>query len=200
MAKNINDSIRAALTELISSVDARGLLAKANEERARLEAAVTAARRAALDPLATQDAAVASRQQLERLTFDRDRLDSQIAALERRISELVDEESAAAAERAYQAAKAERDELAATIADRYPKLVAEFIDLARRVRASDEALAVVNSGVASDAWLLGAEAAARGLDGLHRHRGIAAARLTENVIAGFEPSTQPEYCPRLGKL
>jgi hypothetical protein len=88
---------------------------------------------------------------------------------------------------AYDEVKAERNALAAELAETYPPIVDRLVDLLRRVSSNDAEIERVNAARPRDELpLLCCELQARGLDGFGRAVGPDVPRLTRMRLPAFE--------------
>jgi hypothetical protein len=103
---------------------------------------------------------------MEDAAFTRDRLSTALSRLQQRLEQLRAFEEDARRHAAYEKAKAERDQLAAELAELYPAFADKLADLLARIDDNDRDIAYVNGRLSSDARpLLVAELVARGLEG-----------------------------------
>src|SRR5207245_1992467 len=98
----------------------------------------------ALDPALSSGDVAAARSEMEDAAFLRDRLGEAVRRLGERLRELRWQEDQARRRAAYEAARAERDELAKELAEVYPRVEAQLADIAGRIAASDAVLDRVN--------------------------------------------------------
>ncbi len=146
----------AKLTELVPHTEAALVAAEATAQAERWRS---------LDAIASTDTAEAEKV-VWAAEFRRDRLHSCLSHLRQRITEMEEAEYAARWEVDFETVKAERDAAAKEMCEHYPKVVAELIDLFRRILTIDEECSRVN-GTAPDGEfrrLRGVELAARGLE------------------------------------
>lgn len=187
MPKPTDERIAAALASGARVADVNALIgdltaeiATANREAQRLDdLALAMTTTEAEAEKATEDASKVRR----RVT----RLTAKVTGLQARVKEIEENLSRKAADAAYKAAKKTRDDLAEELAEKWPKLTGEIVDLLERIQASDaECAAAARSGS-----LESAEAIARRcnpnfiLPGLHQ----AIPRLTEMKLYGLDAST-----------
>ena len=100
----------------------------------------------------------------EDAAFWRDRLSEAVRRLGERLREVKAAEEQARRQAAYAAAVAERDKLAAELAELYPPLAEKLADLASRVARNDAEIERVNQRSPDGApWIAGAELIARQL-------------------------------------
>lgn len=135
--------------------------------RARLElieGETQAAHQRAMSPTADDAEIRAARAEVTDLAFERERLANAVEHLTERHASLAAAELRASQQEEHAAAKAERDALAVEIAEVYPKLTAQLIDLFTRLDANDARLGAVNKAGGGER-LESAEVAARGCAG-----------------------------------
>ena len=159
---SIADQATDALTTPVSSAHVQKLRDALDVERDDLAEKLRETEDAAIDPLVKSDAARELREKANEIQFGLDRLDSLFTALTKRRDELRKAEAQSSKSNAYAAVKAERDALVVEIRERYPLLIAELIDIATRLKASNARVAQCNAaGVTAATWLYGAEGLAR---------------------------------------
>jgi hypothetical protein len=101
---------------------------------------------------------------MEDAAFRRDRLQEAVRRLGERLAEVKRQEEQARRRMAYDAALAERDKLAAELAEVYPPLAAKLADLIARVAAHDAAIERVNQKLPDGTtWIASSELIARQL-------------------------------------
>jgi hypothetical protein len=185
------DRGRQALAGPTTSAELEDLLHEGQKVVASANAAADQARQRALDPLIEDDAAKRERETLVDAELERDRARILLSALADRQRQVEAEERNAARRREYDAAKAERDALAADLKARWPALSAEMVELLRRIVASDARLVGVNASLPAGADRLdAAEAVARGLASnflLPTTPAQPATRLASAMIPRFAP-------------
>lgn len=150
---DLSERVVEALSGPVTSGDVAAVLAEAEAEFRGLEERADALDTEALSPLLTLADASAKRSAAADARFLSDRLDASCAALRVRRDELAEAERLAAIEAERAAALAERDALAADIAETYPELVYALTSLAQRIAASDDRLAAV--GISESAESIG---------------------------------------------
>jgi chromosome segregation ATPase len=102
------------------------------------------ARLQALNPALCASDVAKARRQMEDAAFRRDRMQEAVRRLGERLREVKAKEEQARRRAAYDAALAERDKLAAELAEVYPPLAAKLADLAARIAGSDAAIERIN--------------------------------------------------------
>jgi chromosome segregation ATPase len=159
---SLDERVAAAFADGASSSWVVDLIAEVEAASAASGEAADVARTRALDPtLAAVDVA-AARRALEDATFQRDRLNEAVRRLGERLREVKAQEEHARRRAAYDAALAERDQLAAELAEVYPPLAEKLADLASRIARNDTEVERVNRRLPDGAtWLADAEMIAR---------------------------------------
>jgi hypothetical protein len=165
MNRNIETRITAALTpdtDITSSVIA-ALLADIEVATAEATAAAATVREQALDPIQTPDANRA-RTMMENAAFTVDRLKATLPRLKQRHPEIETAEHVASWEADCDRVEVMRDAAAKKFA-KYPKLVAQIVDLLRDAEQVDKEVTRVNISAPSGPYrhLIAVECAARGL-------------------------------------
>lgn len=163
--RSLDDRIAAAFTADTTSESVATLIGKVETAAATADHAAQHARSRALDPALSAAEVAAARREMDDAAFRRERMQTAVAKLGERLAELKSQEEQARRRAAYDAAIIERDKLAAEMAEVYPRLANKLADLAARVDASDRELTRINTRALPNgaAYLLGAEALARGL-------------------------------------
>lgn len=153
------------------------------------------ARKRALDPaLSASDVAVA-RREMDDAGFRRERLQTAVTKLRERLEEVRTDEEDQRRRVFYEKVKAERDKLAAELADIYPEIEQKLRDLLPRIAASDRDVEYINShGLPSDGQrLLVAELVARRLRGFVENA-VQIPSITETLrLPAFEYSQFNPY-------
>jgi chromosome segregation ATPase len=147
--------------------------------------------------LSSSDVAEA-RRQMEDAAFRRDRLQAAVARLRERLDELKAQEEDQRRQLVYDRVKAERDKLAAELADLYPGIEQKLRELLPRIAANDREIEYINNHkLPSDAErLLVAELVARGLRGFVEN-GVETPRITQVLrLPAFERSQFAFAWPR----
>jgi hypothetical protein len=124
-----------------------------------------------------------------------DRLQAVVSRLRERLTELQTAEENDRRRAAYEAARAERDQLAAELVRVYPPLAAQLADLLGRLRASDDRIEYMNAHALPRGCgpLLVAELVARNLDGWVRNS-VDIPRIARRVqLPAFEYGAHHPY-------
>lgn len=161
--------ITAALVSAITSADLVALIEETETAIVAADAAATAERKRALDPLVSPDP-VAARATMEDAAFTRDRLNTVLPRLRQRLDEVAATEYAAEWEPEFERVKARRDELARECAELYPTITDQLVDLFKRIAECDGEISRVNGAAPSGEHrrLLEVELHARDLDAFTR--------------------------------
>ena len=145
----------AALTELIAEVEAAAIAAGEAAERAR---------EVALDPAISIAEVAAARRASADAMFNSARMKAALEKLRERKLQALAAEEEEHRRAAYEAAKAERDEIAHELKTFYPRAAARMAKLAERISGNNKAIKKANNNLPKDAeWLACAEAQARGI-------------------------------------
>jgi len=127
-----------------SSSDVAALIAEVENAVVVRSEAAEGARLQALNPALRPADVAAARRQMEDAAFKRDRMQEAVRRLAERLREVRAQEEQARRRAAYDAALAERDRVAAELAEVYPPLAAKLADLAALVAANDSQIERVN--------------------------------------------------------
>src|SRR5262245_35658952 len=160
----LEERIAAAFGKTNSS-DVTALIAEAEIAVVACSEAAEAARLQALNPALCAADVAAARHQMEDAAFKLDRMQEAVRRLGERLREVKTQEEQARRRTAYDAALAERDKLAAELAEVYPPLAAKLADLAARIAANDAEIERVNQKPPDGGtWMASAELVARQLE------------------------------------
>jgi hypothetical protein len=131
----------------------------------------------------------AARREMEDAAFRRDRLQVAVTRLGVRLRELKALEENDRRRANYQQVKIKRDKLAAELADTYPRIERQLVDLFARLDANDREVNHINTRLPASAERLRfAELVARGIPGLVKN-GIQIERMAELLaLPAFEYS------------
>ncbi|PHY12852.1 hypothetical protein CSW58_09825 [Caulobacter sp. B11] len=152
---------------LLNEVPAARVKTALTNTKARLELIereTAAAHQRAMSPTADDAEIRAARAEVTDLAFERERLANAVEHLTERHTSLAAAEVRASQQEEHSLAKAERDALVVEIAEVYPKLAEQLIDLFTRLDANDARLSAVNKAGGGER-LESAEVAARGCAG-----------------------------------
>lgn len=164
MAKPLSERVAAALASSARLADVRTLIVEVEAAGAAAAACADQAKKRSLDPELTAADARQARLEYEDHDHEIRRHERWRKQLEERRDDILADERFAKRRAEYEAAAAERDALATEIAERYPKIAAELLDLVDRIEASDRRCATVNGEGTPRGmpFLVSAEAIARG--------------------------------------
>jgi hypothetical protein len=163
----LDGRIAAAFSNGVTSDAIPPLLAAAKAARVAAAAEAEAARVRALDPVLPSREVSLARAASDDAAFRRDRLAAAVTKLAERRQQLEDQEEIERRQLAYNKASAERDKLAAELADLYPAFAKKLGELCTRVAANDREIEYINQHALPKGGdrLLVAELKARGLLG-----------------------------------
>lgn len=182
MSADLEADIRRVLGDRCTSASASGVAHSVNLAAASLATAIEKAEADAVNPLLDAKEAVKAKGDLDDLTFRAKRLAAARTALAARVDELRRAEEQAKRDAEREAALAERDEVAARIADEVPGLLRRFAEIVRDIEASDARLNA--AGLPTES----AEAKARGYagNGLWANGAGMARRLRDAKLPRFD--------------
>lgn len=163
---SLEQKIAAALTSNVTSSSLAALIAKTEASISRADAAVSAERERALDPTRSPDPK-AAREAMQAAEFSRERLRTVLPRLRNRLRQVQAAEHSARWTLEFKRVEVKRNELASEFAELYPKLVAQLVDLFRRIEAVDTECSRVNGSAPANQnrYLFGVELSARNLEG-----------------------------------
>jgi predicted nuclease with TOPRIM domain len=195
----IDDRIAAAFGNGAKSGDVAVLIKEAEAAALSSGDAAERARNRALDPVLSAKEVQEARRQMEDAAFRRERLQTAVTKLRERLEEVKADEEEQRRRVFYEKVKAERDRLAAELADIYPEIEQKLRELLPRVAANDREIEHINAhALPSDGQrLFPAELIARGLRGFVEN-GVQIPRITETMrLPAFKYSAhQPFAWPR----
>jgi hypothetical protein len=196
--ESLETRIAAALRTQPPSSDVAALIAETKQAAQAAEQAADKARSVALDPTLTRAQINGARAAMDDALFSRDRANAAVSRLDIRLKELHQIEEQARRRQAYDAAKEERDKLAAELRDLYPQFVPKLADVLTRIVANDDVIKHIDEQLPEGASRLSsAEAIARGFtDGGHTfvEQGITINRITDGVkLPGWGKSQRSFY-------
>jgi hypothetical protein len=198
-AADLDDRVAAAVGANVPSGAITALIGELQAAVAWAGEAAAKARGRALDPVfAASEVAVAHRE-MESAAFRGERLQAALTRLREHLPKVKREEEDQRRWLAYQKAEAERDKLAAELADVYPQFERNLADLLTRIEANDRAIERINAHALPDGAkrLHVAEQVARNVgnfivDGLHQVARITKQlRLPAFKFDKFSPYTWP---------
>jgi hypothetical protein len=172
MAKPFEERFAAMLGTRARAADVDALIAEAQQLEAQALAIADAASERAADPLSTIEDARAAKVETDQAHFALTRLQGQIAKLRERFAELTSTDQAQAKVAEYEAAAAENAALATEIAETYPRIVAELVDLFSRLEAHETRIGNL-SYPGGRPSLISPEAVARGCNSVFLWGGVS---------------------------
>ena len=192
---SLDERVAAAFAAGSNSDDVAALIGEVEATAASAGEGAQRARERALDPALSPADVAAARRQMEDAAFRRDRMQAAVAKLGERLSELRAQEEDQRRWQAYEAAKAERDQLAAELREVYPAFAARVADLMARVEANDREIEKCNTRArpSGAAWLAGAEMVARGLRGFTDGPSSVPRIVRDLRLPGFEWNRHDPY-------
>jgi hypothetical protein len=177
----LDDRITAAFADGAKSDDVASLIREAEAAAIAADDAAERARERALDPALSAPDVATARREMDDAAFRRDRLRVAVTRLGERLRALKAEEEDHRRRVTYEQVKAKRDKLAAELADTYPGIERQLVDLFARLDANDKEVNHINTRPPTNAErLLAAELVARGLNSFVKN-GIQIERMTEQL-------------------
>lgn len=159
----LSDRIAIVLQSEPKPAAVESIVAEAKQELWRVNQAILTARETTLDPLAASPAVTKARKDLDDLTLQQGRLVAALDRLQDSLTVARSREADGERLRAYDAAKAETEALAAEIGPEYERLTGELVALLSRIEANETAIAQVNRNLPQGVpWLNSAEHQVRG--------------------------------------
>lgn len=191
----LDDRIAAAFQEGVSSKDLGALISDTEAAASESDGAAERARTRALDPLLPGEQAAEARRQSEDAAFRRERLLAAVTKLRDRLAEVSAMEEDQRRMLAYEAARADRDQLARELAEVYPLVTRQLADLLTRLCENDRQIEFINAHAQPTraGRLLSAELVARGLEGFVQNS-VMTPRITEKLrLPAFVPDQHAPY-------
>jgi DNA repair exonuclease SbcCD ATPase subunit len=145
MSSDLDHRIAVAFADGVRSSDVAALIVQAESAAVAAGEVAARARERALDPTLTANAVAEARRQMEDATFRRERLETAVSGLQKRLKEVRAREEDQRRWIAYEKVKAERDKLAAELKASYPNIEALLGELIAKVEANDRELEFVNA-------------------------------------------------------
>jgi len=147
---DLDARIAAAFGDGTKSGDVAVLIKEA--EAASLSAGETAerARKRALDPALSGEAIADAHRQMDDATFRGERLQTAVTRLRERLKEVREDEKDQERRHYYDQVKAERDKLAAELANIYPGIAQKLRELLPRIAANDREIEYINGHGAAE--------------------------------------------------
>jgi hypothetical protein len=194
-ATDLDNRIAAAFSPGLKSADVAALIIEVEAAAISAHEAADRARARALDPVLSSGAVTEARRDLDHAAFRCERLQIAISKLKERLEEVKAQEEDDRRRVAYEKARAERDQLAAELADIYPTIADKLPKLLGRIAANDRMIEYINNHALprEAARLLVAELAARGIGGF-MIKGASVPRITEELrLPAFEHDVHHGY-------
>jgi hypothetical protein len=137
MAQTLDKRINASLRSAARLKDVEGVIADVEAEIAATTVKMEAETAKSIDPALTTPEAREARNNAADFEHDIRRLNASLGMLAEKRDTLIAENAEAQRRARYDAAKAERDDLARHIRARYPEIAAELVAMAERILASN---------------------------------------------------------------
>jgi hypothetical protein len=179
---SLDERIVAAFGDGAKSADVAILIKEAQAASLSCNDAAERVRKRALDPILSVNDVAEARRQMDDAAFRRDRLLTAVTRLRERLEEVKAEEEDQRRRHAYDQVKAERDKLAAELADIYPAFAQKLAELLPRIAANEREIEYINGHALprNGGRLLVAELVARGLEGFVKNS-VQIPRITEEL-------------------
>jgi hypothetical protein len=197
-ASTLDEQIVAAFGDGANSGDVSNLIAEAEAAAVSFAELAEQGLAQALDPVLSSLDVAAARREMDDAAFRRDRMQEAARRLRKRLRVVRQREDQARRRVAYDAAMAERDALAAELAELYPVIAERLADIASRIAASDAVIDRINRSLPDGAkWLPSAEMVARNLSNGFIDGTAMVPRITEQMrlpafkYSGRHPFTWP---------
>ena len=196
---SLDERIAAAFGDGAKSEDIAALIKEAKAASLLCTDTAERARKRALDPVLSVDDVADARRQMEDAAFRCDRLQAAVTRLRERLEQVKAHKEDQQRQVVYERVKAERDKLAAELAEIYPDFVQKLDELLPRIVANDREVEYINrQALPSGAErLLVAELIARNLEGFGKSFGnsfLRIPRITEELrLPTFEYSAHHPY-------
>jgi hypothetical protein len=152
-------------------------------------------RKYALDPVLSVNDVADARRQMEDAAFRCHRLQAAVTRLRERLEQLKAQEEDQRRQLVYDRVKAERDKLAAELAEIYPPFAHKLAELLPWIAANDREIEYINAHARPSGAerLLVAELVARGMEGFVKNS-MQTPRITEELrLPAFEYSAHDRY-------
>ena len=196
---SLDERIAAAFGDGAKSEDVAALIKEAKAASLLCNDTAERARKRALDPVLSVNDVADARRQMEDAAFRCDRLQTAVTRLRERLEQVKAQEEDQQRQLVYERVKAERDKLAAELAEIYPAFADKLADLLPRIAANDREIEYINGHARPSGAerLLVAELIARNLEGFGKCFGnmvIRTPRITEELcLPTFEYSAHHPY-------
>jgi DNA repair exonuclease SbcCD ATPase subunit len=142
---SLEERITQAFSDDVPSDEIGALIEEAEAAADAVAKAAEQSREQALDPALSPAGVEKARTEMEAVAFRRDRLAVAVRRLREQLDVARQREENAARQAVYDAAREERNAVAADLARRWPKLEREMVRLLERLEASDEAIRLANA-------------------------------------------------------
>ena len=192
---SLDERIAAAFSDGVGSGEIATLIKQAKVAALASDDTAERARLRALDPALSGNEIADARKEMEDAAFRRERLQTAVTRLRERLEQVKAQEEDQRRQLVYDRVKAERDKLAAELAEIYPAFANKLADLLPRIAANDREVEYINGhALPSGAGrLLVAELVARNLEGFGKNF-IRTPRITEELcLPTFEYSAHHPY-------
>jgi hypothetical protein len=196
---SLDERIAAAFGNGAKSADVAALIKEAKAASLLCNDTAERARKRALDPVLSVNDVADARRQMEDAAFRCDRLQAALTRLRERLEEVKAQEEDQQRQLVYERVKAERDKLAAELAEIYPPFAHKLAELLPRIVANDREIEYINNHARPSGAdrLLVAELIARNLEGFGKSLGsivIRTPRITEELcLPTFKYSAHHPY-------
>jgi chromosome segregation ATPase len=193
---SLEERIAHAFSDDVPPDEIGALIEEAEAAAAAAAKAAEQAREQALDPALSPAGVEKARSDMEAVAFRRDRLAVAVRRLREQLDVARQREENARRQAVYDAARDERDAVAAELARRWPKLEREMARLLERLEASDEAIRLANARLPSG-WgpITSADLVARDTPPVVRSQEVPRLTRTKLPAFSFDP-TAPYAWPR----
>jgi hypothetical protein len=192
---SLDERIAAAFGDGAKSSDVAALIKETEAASLLCNDAAERARKRALDPILSANDVADARREMEDAAFRRERLQTAVIRLKERLGEVKAQEENERRQLVYDRVKAERDKLAAELADIYPAFAQNLAELLPRIASNDREVEYINNHARPSGAerLLVAELVARGLEGFVKNS-IQTPRIIEELrLPVFEYSPHDRY-------
>jgi hypothetical protein len=142
---SLDERIAAAFANGAKSADVATLIKHTNLAAKSAAELAEQERTRALDPTLSANEVADARRAMDDAAFKRDRLRAAVTKLSERLQQLKDQEENERRQLAYDKVAAERDKLAAELAEFYPAFAQKLGDLFSRVIANDREIDFINN-------------------------------------------------------
>jgi hypothetical protein len=179
MIRSLDARVASAFGDDVSLDEVVALIVEVEDAAHAVSEAAERALERALDPALPANEIAEQRRAMDDAAFSRNYLSAVLPRLQQRLDELRAAEEDARCRAAYERVEAERDALAAELAELYPAFADKLADLLPRIDDNDREVAYVNNRLPSGCGLV-AELIARGLEGFAQD-GLDAPRIMSQL-------------------